>query len=593
MSAQKLEMSFSSSTCHSKRSEESRPFATSRGDRLKNKKLRIIPLGGLGEVGKNMMALEYADDIVVIDAGLMFPSEEMLGVDLLIPDISYLLQRKQNLRGIVITHGHEDHIGALPYVLSQLNLPIYATKLAGRLISAELKQRGVKSRAKINVVHGGSRIILGNFTVELFPVCHSIPDSMGLIIHTPVGIVVHSGDFKLDYTPVIGKPTDLSRLAWLGRKGVLLLLSDSTYVELSGYTPSERVVSDTLDHIMMEAAGRVIITTFSSLISRMQQVIDVAAKHGRRVFITGRSMEVIVKVAAEMGYLVIPPGVLCHFDEIKHLPHNRVVILTTGSQGEPTSALVRMANRGHSQVQIVPGDTVVMSATPVPGNEALVSKTIDSLFRQGANVIYEKLSQVHVHGHGSQEELKLLFNLVKPKFFVPIHGEYRHLSLHARLARSLGMPGDNIFVLEDGDILELGQESGKIVGKVPIGNVYVDGLVTGELDSTMLRDRKLLSRDGIVVVTLAIDAQKGKLVGRPCIITRGFVDAGESQTLIEKSQDVVIATLNHDGKHSFGPGRSSPAERSNLEAKVRDSLTKFLYEQTHRRPIIIPIIMEV
>ncbi|MDH5364286.1 MAG: ribonuclease J [Dehalococcoidia bacterium] len=586
-------MSFSSSTCHSKRSEESRPFATSRGDRLKNKKLRIIPLGGLGEVGKNMMALEYADDIVVIDAGLMFPSEEMLGVDLLIPDISYLLQRKQNLRGIVITHGHEDHIGALPYVLSQLNLPIYATKLAGRLISAELKQRGVKSRAKINVVHGGSRIILGNFTVELFPVCHSIPDSMGLIIHTPVGIVVHSGDFKLDYTPVIGKPTDLSRLAWLGRKGVLLLLSDSTYVELSGYTPSERVVSDTLDHIMMEAAGRVIITTFSSLISRMQQVIDVAAKHGRRVFITGRSMEVIVKVAAEMGYLVIPPGVLCHFDEIKHLPHNRVVILTTGSQGEPTSALVRMANRGHSQVQIVPGDTVVMSATPVPGNEALVSKTIDSLFRQGANVIYEKLSQVHVHGHGSQEELKLLFNLVKPKFFVPIHGEYRHLSLHARLARSLGMPGDNIFVLEDGDILELGQESGKIVGKVPIGNVYVDGLVTGELDSTMLRDRKLLSRDGIVVVTLAIDAQKGKLVGRPCIITRGFVDAGESQTLIEKSQDVVIATLNHDGKHSFGPGRSSPAERSNLEAKVRDSLTKFLYEQTHRRPIIIPIIMEV
>ncbi|MFB0557353.1 MAG: ribonuclease J [Dehalococcoidia bacterium] len=593
MSAQKLEMSFSSSTCHSKRSEESRPFATSQGDRLKNKKLRIIPLGGLGEVGKNMMALEYADDIVVIDAGLMFPSEEMLGVDLLIPDISYLLQRKQNLRGIVITHGHEDHIGALPYVLSQLNLPIYATKLAGRLISAELKQRGVKSRAKINVVHGGSRIILGNFTVELFPVCHSIPDSMGLIIHTPVGIIVHSGDFKLDYTPVIGKPTDLSRLAWLGRKGVLLLLSDSTYVELSGYTPSERVVSDTLDHIMMEAAGRVIITTFSSLISRMQQVIDVAAKHGRRVFITGRSMEVIVKVAAEMGYLVIPPGILCHFDEIKHLPHNRVVILTTGSQGEPTSALVRMANRGHSQVQIVPGDTVVMSATPVPGNEALVSKTIDSLFRQGANVIYEKLSQVHVHGHGSQEELKLLFNLVKPKFFVPIHGEYRHLSLHAKLARSLGMPGDNIFVLEDGDILELGQESGKIVGKVPIGNVYVDGLVTGELDSTMLRDRKLLSRDGIVVVTLAIDAQKGKLVGRPCIITRGFVDAGESQTLIEKSQDVVIATLNHDGKHSFGPGRSSPAERSNLEAKVRDSLTKFLYEQTHRRPIIIPIIMEV
>ena len=629
MSAQKLEMSLSNSSrhsepfapchsetlhsvqgdkegaCHSepqaknltspqdKLREESRPLATSQGDRLKNKKLRIIPLGGLGEVGKNMLVLEYADDIVVIDAGLMFPSEEMLGVDLLIPDISYLLQKKQNLRGIVITHGHEDHIGALPYVLSQLNPPIYATKFAGRLISAELKQRGVKSRPKINVVQGDSRIILGNFTAEFFPVCHSIPDSMGLIIHTPVGMVVHSGDFKLDYTPVIGEAPDLNQLAWLGRKGVLLLFSDSTYVELSGYTPSERVVSDVLDHIMMEASGRVIITTFSSLISRMQQVIDVAAKHRRRVFITGRSMEVIVKVAAEMGYLVIPPGIICHFDEIRHLPHNRVVILTTGSQGEPTSALVRMANRGHSQVQIIPGDTVVMSATPVPGNEALINKTIDSLFRQGANVIYDRISQVHVHGHGSQEELKLLFNLVKPKFFVPIHGEYRHLSLHARLAQSLGMPGDNIFVLEDGDILELGQESGKVVGKMPVGNVYVNGLVTGELDSTVLGDRKLLSRDGIVVVTLAVDAQKGKLVGRPCIITRGFVDAGESQTLIEKSQDVVVATLNHDRKHSFGPGRLSQAERSNLEARVRNSLTKFLYEQTHRRPIIIPVIMEV
>jgi len=555
------------------------------GGKRNNQKLRLIPLGGLGEVGKNMIALEYANDIIVIDAGLMFPSEEMLGVDLLIPDISYLLQRKQNLRGIIITHGHEDHIGALPYVLPQLNPPIYATKLAGRLISAELKQRGVKSRAKINVVHAGSKITLGNFTVEFFPVCHSIPDSMGLIIHTPVGMVVHSGDFKLDYTPVIGKPTDLSQLAWLGIKGVLLLLSDSTYVELSGYTPSERVVSDALDHIMAEASGRVIITTFSSLIARIQQVIDVAAKHGRRVFITGRSMEEIVKLAAEMGYLAVPPGILCHFDELKHLPYKQVVILTTGSQGEPTSALVRMANRDHRQVQIVPGDTVVMSATPVPGNEALVNKTIDSLFRQGANVIYEKLSQVHVHGHGSQEELKLLFNLVKPKFFVPIHGEYRHLSLHARLARSLGMPGDNIFVLEDGDILELGQEIGEVVGKVPIDNVYVNGLVTGELDSTVLRDRKLLSREGVVVVTLAIDARKGKLVGRPGIVARGFIDAVESQALIDKSQDVVVAALAHDKKDLFGPGL--------IEAKVRNSLAKFLYEQTHRRPVIIPVTMEV
>ena len=561
---------------------------------MSTQKLRIIPLGGLGEIGKNMLALEYANDIIVIDAGLMFPSEEMLGVDLLIPDISYLLQRQQNLRGIVITHGHEDHIGALPYILPQLALPIYATKLTGRLILAELKQRGVKSRTKINVVHAGSKVTLGNFTIEFFPVCHSIPDTMGLIIHTPIGIVVHSGDFKLDYTPVIGEPADLSRLARLGTKGVLLLLSDSTYVELPGYTPSEQVVSETLDHIMMGASGRVIITTFSSLISRIQQVVDVAAKHNRRVFITGRSMEEIVPLAVETGYLAIPSGILCCFDELKHLPHNQVVILTTGSQGEPTSALVRMANRSHSQVQIVPGDTVVMSATPVPGNEALVNKTIDSLFRQGANVIYAKLSQVHVHGHGSQEELKLLLNLVKPKFLVPIHGEYRHLSLHAKLAQSLGMPGDNTFVLEDGDILELGQESGKVSGKIPIGNVYVNGLVTGEIDSAVLRDRKLLSRDGVVMVILVVDAQKGELIGRPRIITRGFIDTWEGGALIEKSQDVVIAALNHDRKNLLGQGTSATRERSNLlEAKVRDSLKGFLYKETHRRPIIIPVILGV
>ena len=560
---------------------------------MSTQKLRVIPLGGLGEIGKNMLALEYANDIIVIDAGLMFPSEEMLGVDLLIPDVSYLLQRRENLRGIIITHGHEDHIGALPYILPQLNLPIYATKFTGRLILAELKQRRVKSKIKINIVHAGSRVALGNFTVEFFPVCHSIPDSVGLIIRTPIGIVVHSGDFKLDYTPVIGEPADLSRLAWLGTKGVLLLFSDSTYVELPGYTPSERVVSETLDHIMMGASGRVIITTFSSLISRIQQVVDVAAKHNRRVFITGRSMEEIVPLAIETGYLTIPSGVRCRSDEFEQLPHNQVVILATGSQGEPTSALVRMANRNHSQVQIVPGDTVVMSATPVPGNEALVNKTIDSLFRQGANVIYEKLSQVHVHGHGSQEELKLLLNLVKPKFFVPIHGEYRHLSLHAKLAQSLGMPGDNIFVLEDGDILELGQESGKVSGKVPIGNVYVNGLVTGEVDSAVLCDRKLLSRDGVVMVNVVIDAQKGELIGRPRIITRGFIDTWEGGTLIEKSQDVVIAALNHDRKSLLGRRMWTTKEQSNLETKIRDSLMAFLYKETHRRPVIIPVIVEV
>jgi ribonuclease J len=555
-------------------------------------KLRVIPLGGLGEIGKNMMALEYGNDIVVIDAGLMFPSEEMLGVDLLIPDISYLLARQQKLRGIVITHGHEDHIGALPYILSRIAPPIYATKFARELILMELKQRGVKTGVKLNLVRPGSRITLGKFTIEFFSVCHSIPDCVGLIIHTPLGIVVHSGDFKIDYTPVISEATNFSQLASLGAKGVLLLLSDSTYAELPGYTPSERVVSDTLDRIISEAKGRVIVTTFASLISRAQQVFDIAVKHGRRVFIIGRSMKEIVSMALKTGYLTAPPGLICRLDELKTLPHNRVIVLSTGSQGEPTSALVRMANRDpSSRVQIVPGDTVVISATPIPGNEALVSKTTDSLFRQGANVIYDKLAQVHVHGHGSQEELKLLLSLVKPKFFVPVHGEYRHLSLHAGLARSMGIPKDNIFVLEDGDVLELGQDSGKVIARTRVGVIYVSGLITGELDGGVLRDRKLLSRDGVVVVTIAVDAENGKLAERPRIMTRGLVDAGEEQTLIEKGRDVVIAALE-SGKGEF-ISRKRLVEPSFVDAKVKDSLSRFFYEQIHRRPVIIPVVVEV
>jgi len=555
-------------------------------------KLKVIPLGGLGEIGKNMMALEYGNDIVVIDAGLMFPSEEMLGVDLLIPDISYLLARQKNLRGIVITHAHEDHIGALPYILPRISPPIYATKFARELILMELKQRGVKTDAKLNLVSPGSRITLGSFTIEFFSVCHSIPDCVGLIIHTPLGIVVHSGDFKIDYTPVISEPTNFNQLASLGAKGVLLLLSDSTYAELPGYTPSERVVSDTLDRIVSEAKGRVILTTFASLVSRAQQVFDVAVKHGRRVFIIGRSMKEIVSMALKTGYLNAPPDTLCRLDELKTLPHNRVIVLSTGSQGEPTSALVRMANRDpSSRVQIVPGDTVVISATPIPGNEMLVSKTTDSLFRQGANVIYNKLAQVHVHGHGSQEELKLLLNLVKPKFFVPVHGEYRHLSLHAGLARSMGIPKDNIFVLEDGDVLELGQDSGKVVDRTRVGVIYVSGMITGELDGVVLRDRKLLSRDGVVVVTIAIDAESGKLAERPRIITRGVVDAGEEQTLIEKGRDVVLAALENR-KEGF-ISRRGLVEPSFVDAKVKDSLSSFFYKRIHRRPIIIPVVVEV
>jgi len=548
-------------------------------------RLKIIPLGGLSEIGKNMMAMEYENDIIVIDAGLMFPGEEMLGIDLVIPDISYLLERREKIRGIVITHGHEDHVGALPYLLPQLDVPVYSTKLTNGLISVKLKERKALSGAKLKVIPFGGQVTLGRFRVEFFPVCHSIPDAVGLIIRTPVGTIVHSGDFKLDYTPVDGKPTDLSRLAQLGAQGVLLLLSDSTYAELLGYTPSERLVGETLDRVMAEAPGRVIVTTFSSLVSRIQQVIDAAAKHQRRVFIVGRSMTDIVRMTLELGYLKAPNGILARLDELKGMPRNKVVFITTGSQGEPTSALVRIANRDHRHVHILRGDTVVLSATPVPGNESLINRTVDNLFRQGAQVLYDKVAQVHVHGHGSQEELKLLLNLVKPRFFMPIHGEYRHLSLHAKLAESVGIPKENVFLLEDGDVLELGPWAGKITGKVSSGNVYVDGLSVGDVGTVVLRDRRMLSRDGIVMVIITVNRQTGKLVGRPDIVSRGFVDTREARDMIEQSRDVVARALDHSG--------ARPADWGFIYAKVRDILHKFYYEQTKRRPMILPVMVKV
>jgi len=548
-------------------------------------RLKIIPLGGLGEIGKNMMVMECEDDIIIIDAGLMFPEEEMLGIDLVIPDINYLLEKREKIRGIIITHGHEDHVGALPYLLPQLDVPVYSTKLTQGLISVKLKERKAFSEAKLEVIPPNGQFTLGKFRVEFFPVCHSLPDSVGLIINTPIGIIVHSGDFKLDYTPVSGKPTDLSRLAQLGAQGVLLLLSDSTYAELPGYTPSERVVGETLDHIMADAPGRVIVTTFSSLISRIQQVIDSAAKHQRRVFIVGRSMSDTVRMALDLGYLNAPDGILARLDELKGMPRNKVVFITTGSQGEPTSALVRMANRDHRQVHIFRGDTVVISATPIPGNEGLINRTVDNLFKQGAQVLYSKVAPVHVHGHGSQEELKLLLNLVKPKFFVPIHGEYRHLSFHAKLAQSVGIPKENTFILEDGDILEINPQAGKITGKVSSSNVYVDGLSVGDIGTVVLRNRRMLSRDGIVVVIIAVNRQTGKLVGRPDIVSRGFVDTRESKDMLDESRDLVARILDHSGDR--------PAEWSFINTKVRDALSRFYYEQTKRRPMILPFMVKV
>ncbi|MEW6033856.1 MAG: ribonuclease J [Chloroflexota bacterium] len=552
---------------------------------MAKQKLRVIPLGGLGEIGKNMLVMESGDDIIVIDAGLMFPKEEMLGVDLVIPDISYLVERREKVRGIIVTHGHEDHTGALPYVLRELKVPVYATKLTLGLVSVKLKEHRLKGEVKLKEVKPGDTVSLGKFKVEFFSVCHSIPDAAGLIIHTPLGVVVHSGDFKLDHTPVTGRPSDFARLARVAAQEPLLLLADSTYAELPGYTPSERLVGETLDRILREAPGRVIVTTFSSLVSRVQQVIDAAARHGRFVCVVGRSMIDTVRMALEMGYLSDPTRVLRNIDQIRGLPHDKIALMTTGSQGEPTSALVRISNRDHKQVHIIPGDTVVMSATPVPGNESLVNRTIDNLFRQGARVLWDRVAMVHVHGHGSQEELKLLLNLIRPRFFVPIHGEYRHLSLHADLARSLGVPDSNIFVLEDGDILELTRNAGRVVGKASAGPVYVNGLSVGDIGSVVLRDRKLLSQDGIVVAIITMDKRDGTLTGRPDIVARGFVDEKESVEMLERSRDLVAEALSRVRPHQAGWGYVS--------AKVKDTLNQFFYEQTKRRPMVMPVLVEV
>jgi ribonuclease J len=564
--------------------QSTRSSSRRRGARKKTsaRRIRIIPFGGLGEIGKNMMALEHGDDIIIIDAGLMFPTEEMLGVELVIPDFTYVLEHRDHVRGIVITHGHEDHIGALPYLLQSLHVPVYASRLASRLIALEVKQKASKVKPDLREVAAGERITLGSMTVEFFAVCHSIPDAMGLIIRTPLGTVVHTGDFKLDHTPVIGQPTDLHSLALLGTQQVLLLMSDSTYVELPGYTPSERIVAESLERIISDAPGRVIIATFSSLVARIKQVLDIAVKNKRSVFVTGRSMEGIVKVASEAGYLVIPPNLMAKFEQMHNLPHEKVVILTTGTQGEPTSALVRMANKEHPQVRIIPGDTVIMSATPIPGNDELVSKTIDNLFRLGANVVYGSVSKVHVHGHGSEEELKTILNLVRPKYFVPVHGEYRHLARHAKLAQQMGVAGENVFVLDDGDVLELTDSGGKVVGKVPAGNIVASGPMTVELDANMLRDRRLLSRDGVVVVTVAYSPDNGALIGAPEIVNKGFVDNHGNVELFRGAQTAVVAAI--------GPGRRTAKDKSAIEAQMRDALARYFFTQTHRRPVVIPVV---
>ena len=547
--------------------------------------LRVIPLGGLGEIGQNMMALEYDDDIIVIDAGVLFPEEDVPGIDLVIPAITYLVENQDRVRAILITHGHEDHIGALPYVLAELNVPVYASRLTHGLISVKLREAGILRDARLNVVEPGSPFKIGNFRIEYFRVCHSIPDAMGIAITTPLGLVIHTGDFKIDHTPVDGKSTDFSSLARLTADGALLLFSDSTYAEVTGYTESEQIVGETLDRVIGEAEGRVMVATFASLISRIQQVANAAVKHGRKLTVVGRSMSNNVKMALNMGYLNVPDGTIVSMRESRQLPHEKVVIIATGSQGEPTSALVRIANGEHQDVEIVNGDTVILSSSPIPGNETVVAKTIDNLFRKGANVIYSRIALVHVHGHASQEELKMMLSMVNPKFFVPVHGEYRHLISHARLAHSMGIPKSNTFVLEDGDVLEITPEEGSVVGRVPSGRVYIDGRMLWDVDSTVLNERRKLARGGIVVVTVAVNEKTGKTIIPPRLVSSGFIELDESEELFEKTAKLILSTLEEQSLDVL--------QWQQVKENVSEAVSKFLYQETRRRPTVLTVLERV
>ena len=545
----------------------------------------IIALGGYGEIGKNMTAIEYRDDIIVIDAGLAFPEEEMLGIDIVIPDIAYLVEKADRVRAIILTHGHEDHIGALPYILRTLHVPVYGTRLTLGLVNNKLREHGIED-AVMKEIRPRDRLAIGPFKVEFFRVNHSIADCVGLAVHTPVGTILHTGDFKFDQTPVDGEVSDFHKLSELGDGGVLVLLSDSTNADRPGYTPSEKVVGRTLREIFSSEKSRILVASFASHVLRIQQVISAASEYGRKVAVVGRSMENVVATAMELGYLDVPKGVLVDIEEIKRMPPDRVVILTTGSQGEPMSALTRIASADHKKVEITPGDIVIIAATPVPGNETMVTRTIDNLFRRGARVIYEASSGVHVSGHASQEELKLMLNLVRPKYFVPIHGEYRHLIHHAELAASVGVPAGNILIGENGTVFEFSAREARIAGRVQAGNVLVDGLGVGDVGSVVLRDRKQLAEDGILIAVLAVDSETCELLSGPDIVSRGFVYVRESEQLMEECKERVRQILERCAE-------SGLTEWSTIKSAVKDALSKFLYERVGRRPMILPIIMDI
>ncbi len=553
---------------------------------MKEDTISIIPLGGLGEIGKNIMAIKYKQNILVIDAGLAFPDDAMLGIDLVIPDISYLIENREIVRGIVLTHGHEDHIGALPYILRELQVPVYGTKLTLGLLEAKLKEGTCPEPVKTKCVKAGEMVNIGPFQVNFIRVSHSIADAVALGIRTPVGTILHTGDFKLDQTPANNQVIDYHKIAELGNEGVLVMMSDSTNADRPGYTLSERSVGEKFDETFRKAGERIIIASFASNISRIQQAITCAYKYDRKVTVVGRSMVNVVNIAIDLGYLDIPPGVLVDIDEIQLLPKNETVILTTGSQGEPMSALSRMAASDHNRVEIIPGDTIIISASPIPGNEKLVHRTIDQLFRQGAEVIYESFSGVHVSGHASQEELKLMLNLVKPKFFIPIHGEYRHLIKHAQLAEGVGISPGNIFLAENGHVLEFSEKRGVISGRVTAGMVLVDGLGVGDVGNIVLRDRKHLSQDGIFIIVITVSKETGTVIAGPDIVSRGFVYVKESEELLEETKEKLRSILRQCECEQI-------MEWAGIKSNIREVVGKFLYERTRRRPMILPIIMEV
>ena len=547
-------------------------------------KLKIIPIGGLEQIGMNITAFEYEDSIIVVDCGLAFPEDDMLGVDLVIPDITYLKDNADKLKGFVITHGHEDHIGALPYVLKEINLPLYSTKLTLGIIENKLKEHNLLRSTKRKVVRHGQSINLGKFRIEFIKTNHSIQDASALAIYSPAGIVVHTGDFKVDYTPVFGDAIDLQRFAEIGKKGVLALMSDSTNAERPGFTQSERTVGITFDHIFAEHQNtRLIIATFASNVDRVQQIINSAYKYGRKVVVEGRSMVNIISTASELGYLNVPKNTLIEIDQLKNYPPEKTVLITTGSQGESMAALSRMAADVHRKITIMPNDTVIFSSNPIPGNEKAVSRVINELSAKGANVIFQ---DVHVSGHACQEELKLIYSLVKPKYAIPVHGEYRHLKANAGIAQSLGIPKENIFILQSGDVLEISEKSAKVVDKVHTGAILVDGLGVGDVGNIVLRDRQHLAEDGIMIVVLSLERGTNRLLAGPDIVSRGFVYVREAEALMEEARQVVEEALEKclAGKH---------ADWNKIKLTVRDTMNDFIWKRTKRRPMIIPIIMDV